>query len=186
MTKKELRGIIKEKRTLLTAEYIKDSDKAIQRLVCESRSFISAESIFVYVSADKEPSTELIIEKALAQGKKVFVPRCISRGKMVAVEISESTVFESGFMGIREPVDYDENFILKSVDLSVIPCVSLSLSGKRLGHGAGFYDIFLENTVTEKMCLCYYELLSDDIPVDENDIAMDKAVTERGIFSCSI
>lgn len=184
MTKKELRGIIKEKRELLTEEYKNESDKAIQELVIKSRSFISAEDIFVYISTVSEPSTELIIETALAQGKRVFVPKCISRGKMVAVEITESTAFESGFMGIREPTAYDENFVLQSVDLSVIPCVSLTLSGKRLGHGAGFYDIFLENAQTEKMCLCYHRLLSDDIPVDENDIAMDIVVTEKGIFSC--
>ena len=184
MTKKELRGVIKEKRSLLTKEYINYSDKAIQELVIKSRSFISAESIFVYVSSDKEPSTRLIIESALAQGKRVFVPKCISRGLMVAVEITENTVFEEGFMGIREPSVYDESFVLQRVDLSVIPCVSLTLSGKRLGHGAGFYDIFLENTITEKMCLCYHRLLCDDIPTDENDIAMDMSVTERGIFSC--
>ena len=102
----------------------------------------------------------------------------------MAVEITENTVFEEGFMGIREPSVYDESFVLQRVDLSVIPCVSLTLSGKRLGHGAGFYDIFLENTITEKMCLCYHRLLCDDIPTDENDIAMDMSVTERGIFSC--
>ena len=185
MTKKELRDEIKEKRALLTKEYKEQAGSAVQKYLLESDEYRNAESIFVYTATENEPDTEEIIRISLEKGKRVYVPRCISKGKMVAVQIDFRTVFEEGYMGIREPAVYDEDFSLKQVDLSVIPCVSASLSGERLGHGAGFYDIFLENTETVKVCLCFHLLISDTIPTQSTDIKMDAVITEKGIFYCT-
>ena len=114
--------------------------------------------------------------------KMFFVPKCISKGVMIPVAITPDSVFESGYMGISEPKKYDLSLSVTEIDLSVIPCLTANGKGERLGHGAGFYDRFLSGVKTEKMCLCFGKILSDDIPTDGYDIKMDYIVTENGIL----
>lgn len=181
MTKKELRTEIKNKISCLSEEYKKDSSEKIARAVIPSPEFSRAQSVFIYVSTENEPDTSLIIEEALKSGKCVFVPKCIGKGIMIPVEITRDTVFIKGYMGISEPRDYDREIKITEIDLSVIPCLSANFKGERLGHGAGFYDRFLVKVKTVKMCLCFSELISPEIPTDEYDIIMNAVITENGI-----
>lgn len=181
MEKVLLRKEIKRKREALSEEYKRNSSEMICRFLESSPLFEAASDIFVYVSEANEPDTADIIKAALKTGKTVYVPKCIKKGVMIPVEINADTVFSSGYMGIREPLCFNESIGITEIDLSVIPCVSASYSGERLGHGAGFYDIFLKNTVTKKVCLCFDELISENIPTEECDIPMDIIITEKGI-----
>ncbi len=180
VTKKELREEIKNRIRDLSEEYKRKSSNAITEHILHSASFINADSVFIYVSTKNEPDTSLIIAEALKTGKCVFVPKCLKKGIMIPVKITADTAFESGYMGIPEPRDYNINTNVTEIDLSLIPCLSANQNGERLGHGAGFYDRFLADVKTEKMCLCFGEILSDDIPTDSHDVKMDYIVTENG------
>lgn len=174
MDKTGLRKIIKSKK--LSDEYIKNSSRIIQEKVITSEIFQKSKSVFVYVSLPNEPATDRIIQTALVLGKSVCVPKCIGKGRMIAVKISSMSDLKPGAFGIREPVgDIPAE---KDFELCVIPCVAASDDGKRLGHGAGYYDRFLENISTYKMCLCFGENIYDNIPVSDYDICMDKVITE--------
>lgn len=186
MDKKSLRSEIKAKSAILPQDYIKESSISIQQALITSSFFKKAESIFIYISVGREPDTSLIINEALKCGKDVFVPKCIDKGIMTPVKIDEDTEFSQGFMGIREPLIYDKDLPVPNIDLAVIPCVSAAKSGKRLGHGGGFYDIFLSKNKMTKICLCFNELLHDDIPTDKKDIQMDAVITEKEVFYCNI
>lgn len=178
MNKKELRIKIKNKVSCLTQEYIYVSSEKIQKTVISSSCFKNASSIFIYVSTACEPGTSLIIKTALKEDKRVYVPKCIAKGVMIPVRIDKESVLKPGFMNIPEPEEaMQENDV--RIDLAVIPCVSADLKGNRLGHGGGFYDIFLEKTDAEKVCLCFSELLCDKIPTEKHDIKMDKVITEN-------
>lgn len=181
VTKKELRMEIKNRINCLSDEYKKDSSVKIARCLIATPEFVQAESIFCYISTTDEPDTSVIIDTALKLGKQVFVPVCIEKGVMIPAEITLDTVFMKGYMGISEPVEYNESVNLTHLDLSVIPCISTNFKGDRLGHGAGFYDRFLGNVTTKKFCLCFSALIAPQIPTDEHDIKMDIVVTENGI-----
>lgn len=178
MNKKELRAKIKQKITSLSQEYLNSSSRRIQQTVISSLCFKNASSIFVYVSMAKEPDTSLIIKTALREGKRVYVPKCIRKGVMIPVRINEESVFSPGFMDIPEPEETAQENDVK-IDLAVIPCVSADLKGNRLGHGGGFYDVFLKKTDVKKVCLCFSELLCDEIPTEKHDIKMDIVITEN-------
>ncbi len=181
VTKKELREEIKNRISGLSEEYKRENSTAIAESILHSPSFINADSVFIYVSTKNEPGTSVIISEVLKTGKCVFVPKCLKKGVMLPVRVTTDTVFESGYMGILEPEKYNSDISVKEIDLSLIPCLSANEKGDRLGHGAGFYDRFLQNVKTEKMCLCFGKLLSPVIPTDEHDIKMDYIVTEKGI-----
>lgn len=182
VTKKELRAEIRSLISGLSAEYKEAAGKAIAENILYSPAFINARSVFIYVSTEKEPDTSNIIKEALEAGKRVFVPKCLYKGVMIPVKLSPDTVFESGYMGISEPAEYDLSISVTEIDLSLIPCLTANEKGERLGHGAGFYDRFLSGVKTEKMCLCFGKILSDNIPTDGYDIKMDYVVTENGIL----
>lgn len=181
MDKKTLRKEIREKLQQLSSEYKKASSAAISDFFLSSEDYEKAENIFVFVSTENEPDTAKIIQRALEDNKNVFVPKCLSKGNMIAVRITAGTRLSAGYMGIPEPEAFSEEKDI-SIDTAVIPCMSAYYDGKRLGHGAGFYDIFLKKHNPKKICLCFDKIVSPDIPMEENDIFMDEVITEKGIF----
>lgn len=176
MNKKELRKLIRERSENLSEAYIKTANDKIYENLIKTSEFADCESLFIYVSTKREPDTFRIINEALKNGKKVYVPKCGKNHTMKAIRILSTDELKSGYMGIPEPTGTEE---AEKIDLAVIPCISASADGKRLGHGAGFYDRFLESCKATKICLCFEKLLSDNIPMDEYDIYMDKVITEE-------
>ena len=70
-----------------------------------------------------------------------------------------------------------------SIELAVVPCVCATPDGRRLGHGAGYYDRFLRAHPMPCLCLCFHALLLDDLPTGPTDFPMDAVITEEGTFS---
>ena len=182
MDKKELRKFIRTKNLNLSDDYKKNASESICNIFLASTDYHTSENIFIYVSLPNEPDTSAIIRKALEDKKNVFVPKCISKGHMIAVRVTDDTEYSSGYMNICEPRVYQEENDTK-IDIAIVPCISADTDGKRLGHGGGFYDIFLKKHSSKNICLCFNEILCTDIPMNENDIYMDAVITERGFFN---
>ena len=178
--KRLLRKSCREKAALLSSEYRRAASRKITDFIRLSPFYRNASSVFLYLSTETEPDTHALLEQAFADGKKVYVPRCISRTEMKAVRLSEDTELAVNSYGIAEPVwsAGEETLLPGEPDLVVLPCVSASRDGRRLGHGAGYYDRFLEERPGFKVCLCFEALLCADIPVTARDIRMDLVVTE--------
>lgn len=158
--------------------YKSEASDLLFRKVVSSVEWKSAHSVFTYVSTRNEPSTHRLIDSAFAEGKQVWVPKCLSRGRMDAVRIDSRDSLVLGKYGILEPEEGESASTDQPFDLAIVPCVAASPSGARLGHGGGYYDRFLSIHQCYKLCLCFGKLLRDDIPMDESDIPMDKVLTE--------
>ena len=175
--KKLLRKELLAKRKELPEEYRRAAGESIQEQVLSSPEYAEARSLFVYVSMPGEPSTERIIRQALADGKEVYVPKCVGK-EMLAVRIGGTDELRPGTMGIPEPADCAETKTAGYLDLILVPCVSASEDGRRLGHGGGCYDRFLAGEHGSAVCLCFRRLLCADIPVDENDVRIPRVITD--------
>ena len=178
--KNEIRREVRQRALSLDRKYKSHADKIITRRVLESEEYKNAEAVFCYVSTNSEPDTIDIIENALSNGKIVCVPKTMQNGVMKAVKIDSLSVLEKGFMGIYEPKGEEYS---GKIDLAIVPCLSASYDGRRLGHGGGYYDRFLSGKDIYKMCLCFARLIRNDIPANENDIIMDKVVTDMKIIA---
>ncbi|MBS7009075.1 5-formyltetrahydrofolate cyclo-ligase [Anaerostipes sp.] len=176
--KQRIRQQIKEKTEKLSTEYLRMSEEEIQRKVLTLPEFKKAETVFCYVSAGREVSTNQILSECFRQGKRVGVPLCTAPGIMEVREITCMDQLEDGIYGLREPKRNTPPVEKKEIDLGIIPCVSADLCGKRLGHGAGYYDRYLCDTDFLKVLLCRRKLLWNDIPSDSHDVPMDLVVTE--------
>ena len=67
-------------------------------------------------------------------------------------------------------------------DLVIVPCLCAGKNGERLGHGAGYYDRFLQGSRWLKICLCLEENIREDIPMGQHDLYMDLVITEENIY----
>lgn len=191
MEKKELRAMIREKSKTLTNEYRQKANAGIESRIMMHPIFQQVETIFCYVSMPEEPDTREIIETAWSMGKRVCVPRCIPgpEHRMEAVIIRSWEDLEPGTLGILEPKQGLPVIDGYKIDLALIPCVSADRFGGRLGHGAGYYDRFLHGQSMYKYCLCFEELMAeqiagaDRVPMDPYDIVMDRIFTEDKVYN---
>ena len=179
--KRALRRAIRQRAAALTPEYRERADAAIRRAILESKAWQSAETVFVFVSMWAEPDTRALLEDALASGKTLYVPLCRPDKTLDAVRIRSLEELRPGTLGIPEPPEDGERVGESGIDLALVPCMSVTRDGRRLGHGQGYYDRFLAGHPCRTLCLCYEALLSEELPTDEYDVPMDAIVTERGI-----
>lgn len=182
-TKSDFREYITKKRDVLSLSDKKEKDNAIYEIIINGKEFIEAEVIFIYISFGKEVDTHNIIKYALKLGKKVCVPRVISRlNGMKALKISSLEELELSSYGILEPSDTAEEVKSQDMDLAIIPGLAFDLKGDRIGYGGGFYDRFFSNTNLDikKIALAYQFQILDRIPIEDHDMAIDCIVTERG------
>ena len=174
MDKRSLRKSIKAIIATLNTEYTAQSSKIICSKLLKNDRYLNAQNVFVYLSTDKEVCTDLIIEDLVKRNRNIYIPLCIDND-MYAVKYPGELIKNK--YGILEPVDLFDTIKVDKIDVAVIPCLMASLDNRRLGHGKGYYDYFLNKEIF-KLCLCFKELLSDEIVMDEHDIYMDLVVHE--------
>ena len=179
MTKKEARQQVKEWMKKLDKIYIEKADQSIFKQIKELKEFREAKTIFCYASMKNEVDTWQLITLALKQGKNVGVPLCIGKGIMEVRQVHALEDFEEGAYGIMEPSRNCPVLSKEKIDMAVIPCVSADREGRRLGHGAGFYDRFLDGATFPKILVCYKELMMDQVPTEEHDILMDQVICDE-------
>ncbi len=176
--KKQLRKAVTARLKALPETYRVKASARIAEQVFALPEYCAANRIFLFVSMPTEPDTLPIIRQALRDGKRVYVPKCVSRTEMLAVRIRDLNDLKPGAYGISEPQDCSETVEPNGLDLIVVPCVSAWTDGRRLGHGAGYYDRFLKGNADKTVCLCFRAAMSPDIPTDENDVRMRRVITE--------
>lgn len=180
--KKALRARCREIVKELSPEYIEEASHKIADLLLATDAYKNSNTIFCYMSMGGEPVTDEIIERALEDGKRVGIPLCVGPHEMVVKEYKSGDELARGAFGIREPLAGATEITADEFDLAIVPCVACSEDGRRIGHGAGYYDRFLSVSGFNKIALCFEKLLTDDIPLEDTDVYMDGVATEDAIY----
>lgn len=176
--KSEFRRFFLNLRREMEEDCIKENSEKIIENLLASDFYKNSQSIFVYVSKNKEVETKDFIKKAIADGKKIYVPK-IKDHKMFAAKLDDLSELQAGAFDI--PTSKSLEFI-KDPDLTICPGLSFDDDKNRLGYGGGFYDRFLRENKTTKIGLMISDFRSIKIPADPWDIKMDFIITEDKIF----
>ena len=80
-----------------------------------------------------------------------------------------------------EPEETAAVLFPEDLELVLVPCLTCSLSGKRLGYGGGYYDRYLARTRAFKAVLCRVRSMREDIPAEAHDAVMDAVISEMGV-----
>lgn len=180
--KKQLRQRIRERKNTLADDYCRDADLMICERLLKMPDYDHAETVFCFVGTEDEIDTQYFLEQAWKDDKCVAVPRCAEKGIMHAYEILSMADLESDKYGIREPKISCRLIHPEKIDFAVIPCISCDKRGYRLGHGGGYYDRYLENTVFTTVVVSREKLMLDAVPVGRYDKQLDWVVTENEII----
>lgn len=172
-------------RKKLSEEVRRKEDEDIFHKLINSSLYINAERIFTYVSYSSEVDTRKLINYALNQGKKVYIPKIIKeKREMLAVEISTLSGLTVDEYGILEPNIVDKNMVGNEFDLIIMPGVAFDRLGNRLGYGGGYYDKYIKTygKDTVKAALSYKIQIVDKINVEEHDIKVDYVISKDEII----
>lgn len=185
ITKTELRKELINLRG--TVENRADKDIAIrERLFASS---LPKDRVLAYVSRGGEVDTINIILRILDDGGAVYVPRCTpGENTMNFYEIHSLEELEEGSFGIFEPVDECPAAPDINGALCLVPGLSFTEQGDRIGYGKGYYDRFLRENREKSLItvgLCYNELIRQELPVDETDEAVQYMITDKIIKEVS-
>lgn len=178
----QLRNTIKKQRASMPQKKRSELDTKIRNTLYSLRQYKKCEQLLVYVSKDIEVDTISIIKDALMQGKKVAVPKCITKGNLMDFYYINSIEedLESGTFGVLEPVpDRCEKVTDFSNALCIVPGLSFDAQGFRLGYGKGYYDRFLNGFEGDTVGLCYSMCVRWELPHGYYDRPVDILVTDR-------
>lgn len=174
-TKREIRRTIKERLSAMTDEERATKSARIAERFLSSPEYASARSIFIYHSDPFEAATHGIIARALADGKRVFLPRTVGE-EMFLVPYRDGDPLAVGVYGVLEPQGAATDEV---PDLAVIPLVAFDRTRARLGRGKGYYDRFLATYGGTSLALAYSEQEADAIPMNGFDRRPTAVLTEK-------
>ena len=179
--KNNLRSFYRQKRQAITGEERKNMDENILNRVTRLNQYKNAKLVLTYVSVRDEVDTKNLINRALQDGKKVAVPRCIPDTRLMEFYyINSLDELEPGMFGVDEPVPEKSELVTDfSNSVCILPGICFDKKGFRLGYGKGYYDRFLCNYEHNTIGLCYSACTRFNLVHGKYDRRADIVVTEK-------
>ena len=175
MDKKTLRKQIREQKRAMSLTEIATASQKLQEKFCNTDYYRQAKTIYGYLPYNQEVRTVPILQKALADGKRVAVPK-VYGDEMKFIYLPDLTQVETGYSGIPEPIA-DEPVGDDPTALVLMPGLAFTREGQRIGYGGGFYDKFLSAEPNHPtVALCFDFQLMEHLPTEEFDIPVDYVI----------
>lgn len=179
------RSLLKRRRSLPEKELKQVSHKINAHLANEIQNR-DLKRILVYQSIDNEPSIKEIIELAWQKDIEVYIPKVISKEKIIINKLTENSSYSKNKFGIKESNDSD-TVELNEIDLAVLPLVGIDRNGFRLGYGGGYYDRFFNqrSELSRKPFIIgvgyAFQILEVSF-AEGHDLKCDSVITEKGVL----
>jgi len=172
VNKQELRRTIRARKRAMTEEEIVSRSEKLAQLFAESEAYKNAKTIYGYLPYNQEVRTLPMLERALADGKRVAVPKCYG-DEMKFIFMDDLSKVEKGYSNIPEPIA-DEPIANDETALVLMPGLAFDPQGHRCGYGGGFYDKFLSAEPNHPtLALCYEFQMLPHLETEEHDIPVD-------------
>lgn len=172
MDKAALRREIKERKRAMAEEEILQASSLLAEQFFACPQYRAAKTIYGYLPYNQEVRTVPILQRALADGKKVAVPK-VYGDEMRFIYLTDLTQIEKGYCGIPEPIA-DGPVANDPTALVLMPGLAFDPQGHRIGYGGGFYDKFLSlEKEHPTVALCYAFQVLPKLETEEFDIPVD-------------
>ncbi|KMZ61108.1 putative 5-formyltetrahydrofolate cyclo-ligase [Zostera marina] len=209
--KRALRMKIRKDLKSMPLSHRRQEDELIQSIILNSSWLGPCKSLCAYISSEdlREVDTSRILSQVISNldgkhaKKKLYVPRVEDRNsnmRMLHISTMEDLIENS--MNILEPSPVDahgnprEDVMQTSdpVDVFLLPGLAFDCSGRRIGRGGGYYDVFLrkyQELVSQRkwkkpllVSLAYSVQIMDEgvIPITQDDFPVDAIVCPSGVI----
>lgn len=160
-------------------EKIKSEEIILQRFIREDL-FKDAKSIGITMSMGHELDTRWLIDYAIKQGKKVYIPYCDYKTKqMHFVRFTSNDDIVKDSFGIDIMNHQQESGTQPEV--VVVPGVIFDEDGYRIGYGGGYFDKFLSQYSGQTVSLVF-EFQLGEVLIESHDIPVSMIITEHRII----
>ena len=181
--KKRLRKQILALRDAMPADEREEKSRRIAEMLVSMPLYDGTDILLTYVNYQSEVDTTDLVNKALADGKRVFAPK-VSGETMEFYQLTGMEDLQEGYKGIREPVCgkmFDAETV-KGQMLMLMPGAVFDEECHRIGYGKGFYDRLLTQISATKIGVAYHFQIVDDIPVEPHDVPVDMVITDKAVI----
>lgn len=175
MEKAILRRQITAQKKALSPHQIERASAHLAQQLFDHPLYRKATSLYAYLSYNQEVRTMPIIRHAIAEGKRVAVPK-VYGDEMRFLWLDDLERIASGYCGIPEPAD-DGPIADDPNALVLMPGLAFDPQGHRLGYGGGFYDRFLSGEPHPTIALCYDFQMFPTLQTDVFDIPVDAVLS---------
>lgn len=182
--KKQLRADYLARRRAIDPVVKAQLDAQITAAFTTLVSYRYAQTLLLYYPRTDEVDIRPLIASALADGKKVALPRCKSDNQMDFFFVESESDLASGTFGLMEPKAHCPIFRPDQENhgvLMIIPGLAFDPMGYRLGYGKGYYDRYLEGRKFTTAGLVYSEFIARRLPHGRFDLPVQFIVTEKGV-----
>lgn len=140
-SRSELRTRLRARRRALSPAQRKLKALALTRRLVGQPLFLRARRIACYLPVDGEVDTVLLMRRAWAMGKQIYLPILTASGALRFAPYSPGRKLRGNCFGIPEPVCHPRaQRSGRQLDLVLAPLVGFDHTGNRLGMGGGYYD----------------------------------------------
>lgn len=189
--KAQIRATVLSARDSLGADDRRRHSRTIIARIVDLDAFQRAAVVMGYCSFGSELDTETFLEAALAQGKKLALPRIDRvRGCLVTYLVHDPAAqLMEGVWGIQEPnPDRCAPIEPSMLDFVLTPGVAFDGRGGRIGYGKGYYDRLLyacslRGQLPAIVAGAFDVQIVDSVPMEKHDIQIDAVVTEARSMS---
>lgn len=143
-----------------------------------------ARVVLFFVSFGSEVETRPMLQRALAEGKRVALPRADPETRALApLEVTDLELdLAPGAHGILEPKPGRPPVDIAEIDLVVVPAAAWDMNGYRVGYGGGYYDRFLALARrARRVGLGLEAQVVEAVPRGPRDLPVEVLVTEAGV-----
>ncbi|MDA4115231.1 MAG: 5-formyltetrahydrofolate cyclo-ligase [Thaumarchaeota archaeon] len=183
--KQALRAGALRKRRSVDREELAALSSRVEANLLSTKEYKGATLLISYCAKEDEVQTRPIIERALAEGKRVAV--IVTDVASKTLSFSEIKSFKDdlapGAFRILEPKPGRIRPVsIAQADVVLVPLVAWDSKGHRLGYGAGYFDRALAGAkAITKVGLALESQRLAHIPASRHDVPLDVIVTERRV-----
>ena len=190
---KEIRNIIKEKRSQLSEKELRLTSKAITERIRSFKFPKELTKIGIYYAVNNEVDVHPLCKILWQESKRVYLP-IVEKKKLLFGEYRDTSNLKNNRFKIPEPIVGIESQISAfELDLIFMPLVAFDPMGNRIGMGGGFYDRTLDNKQLDNdlkkpilVGVAYEFQKQNKIQPNSWDIPLDMIFTESKIYHSDI
>ena len=181
--KAELRGTLLARRKAIAAPRRVAGAAAVGDRLFAAPELSHARRVFTCLSFGDELDLWPIVERLLAEGREVYVPRTTRRDPAIHVH-RYPCALETLSFGLVQPrkgePELEPAAIDGTLEVALVAGVAFDRDAFRLGYGAGYFDRFLAGRPFPALGLAFDEQIVERLPVEAHDVAMRAVLTPSG------
>jgi len=183
LSKNEIRQTYLQARRAMPRELIVEKSRRVEENLVAQKEYLEAKSVAGYVAREDEVQTVPILERVIAGGKKMVVPRVDPvSDQLQFFEIRGTRELAPGRFGILEPKGTGAPVPLDETDIVLVPLIAWDGRGYRVGYGKGYFDRALSTRGSSAAIgLAFESQAVPRVPDSGSDVPLNLVVTENRV-----